>query len=121
MGKSTLAQAIVSSLKGGEDSEEVYPGCQYYFFTFSDVAKRKAAYALRLIAFQLALEHDRFCERLLQLYDSTGMRLEQQLKLSGHILSGWSTYSASKTDQLHQVSTNTVIISPPRQAVWSLP
>ena len=78
IGKSTLAQAIVNSLKGDEESEDIHPGCQYHFFTFSDVSKRKVAYALRCIAFQLALEHEGFCQRLLLVYQKTGLRLEQQ-------------------------------------------
>jgi hypothetical protein len=78
MGKSTLAQSVVDSLTGDEDSEDMHPGCQYHFFTFSDVAKRKVAYALRSIAFQLALGHDSLCQRLVRLYEKTGLRLEQQ-------------------------------------------
>lgn len=75
-GKSTLAQSVVRILKS--DSEEEDPHCQYHFFTFTDATKRKVAYALRSIAFQLALGNQEFCKQLFQLQEKTGLKFEQQ-------------------------------------------
>ncbi|KAK3997441.1 hypothetical protein QBC44DRAFT_396815 [Cladorrhinum sp. PSN332] len=75
-GKSTLAQSVVSTIK--EDEDDVDPRCQYHFFTFTDATKRKVAYALRSIAFQLALGNHEFCKQLLGLHGKTGLRFEQQ-------------------------------------------
>ncbi len=72
MGKSTLAQATIKSLKGGDG------GCQYHFFSFSDQAKQTAAYTLRSIAFQLALENASFSQSLIQLHETSQLRLEEQ-------------------------------------------
>ncbi|KAK3370531.1 hypothetical protein B0H63DRAFT_317889 [Podospora didyma] len=78
IGKSTLTQALVNNLKVDDDSEEIQPGCQYHFFTFSDMTKQTVAYALRCIAFQLALEHDGFCRQLCEVYKKTKETFEEQ-------------------------------------------
>jgi hypothetical protein len=75
-GKSTLAKSIVGSLNRVENGDS--HSCQYHFFSFSDALERKVAYALRSIAFQIALGNEPFRKQLLELHEKTGIKFDQQ-------------------------------------------
>jgi WD40 repeat protein len=60
-------------------------GCQYHFFSYSDSKARNVAYALRSIAFQLALVLEPFRYILLHTYEETGTKFDDE-----HIPAIWS-------------------------------
>lgn len=66
-GKSCLAAVIIGHLQSLQKT------CQYHFFSPSHQAKRKAAYCLRSIAFQLAQTSEEFRQRLLNLHEESGL------------------------------------------------
>ncbi|MCJ1409768.1 hypothetical protein MMC19_003851 [Ptychographa xylographoides] len=77
MGKSTVTQYIIERLNSQEGRPSSY-GCQYHLFTEADGSKRSAAYALRSIAFQLALTFEVFRNKLLGLHQETGITFDRQ-------------------------------------------
>lgn len=63
-GKSTMAAKIL-------DNAQSSISCQFYFLAEAHPTKRNAAYCLKVLAYQLAIEHPALAERLLQLYHDT--------------------------------------------------
>ncbi|QVM10198.1 hypothetical protein D8B26_004859 [Coccidioides posadasii str. Silveira] len=73
-GKSTLSAMTIGLLHERYFKEN----CQFYFFIGSQPTKRRVAYCLRSIAFQLARSNREFAARLLRLYRETSLTIENQ-------------------------------------------
>lgn len=72
MGKTALAKSVVTHLRlQGQD-------CAYYFFSSGHQLKRKAAYCLQSIAFQLAQVNDTFRKHLRTLVKNSGIQFNPQ-------------------------------------------
>ncbi|KMP07066.1 LOW QUALITY PROTEIN: hypothetical protein CIRG_06747 [Coccidioides immitis RMSCC 2394] len=73
-GKSTLSAMTIDMLH----ERGFKRNCQYYFFIGSQPTKRRAAYCLRSIAFQLARSNSDFADRLLRVYSQNFLTIENQ-------------------------------------------
>ncbi|KAL8818633.1 MAG: hypothetical protein Q9223_002770 [Gallowayella weberi] len=73
-GKSILASYVIALLK----KRSFFGSCQFHFFLAGHQTKRTLAYLLRNVALQVALSHEIFCTRLLELHENTGIVFGQQ-------------------------------------------
>ena len=73
-GKSILASYVIALLKKRSFSGS----CQFHFFLAGHQTKRTLSYLLRNIALQVALFHEVFCTRLIELHENTGIVFGQQ-------------------------------------------
>lgn len=71
-GKTALSSVVIDRI------ETVFGNCQYHFFSAGHQTKRTAAFCLRAIASQLALQHEKFRERMLLFYEDTGIKFSSQ-------------------------------------------
>ncbi|KAF1982271.1 hypothetical protein K402DRAFT_415046 [Aulographum hederae CBS 113979] len=68
-GKSTLASITIDYLHGRFSERS----CQYHFFSEGEPRKKSTEYALRMLAFQIALTNDDLASRLVRLHDEAGV------------------------------------------------
>ena len=73
-GKSTLASYAVDYLQHAF----VEGSCQYYFFSSGDQTKRTATHFLLCLVLQIAQTHSAFANRLLPLYEESGISMGSQ-------------------------------------------
>lgn len=73
-GKSTLASFIIGWIR----YSFLDTNCQFHFFVSENQAKRKIAYFMRVIAFQLAQSHEIFRDALFRLHDETDATFDDQ-------------------------------------------